>query len=85
MVNLKTTLRQVGSRQGPCFSIRVVVGIFWSDSDTDTVFAQLNQYLQMLRLCCLVGSEYGSMIALLPWDAMQLATMNEIKKEKIQS
>ena len=86
MVDLKTTLRQVGSRQGPCFSIKVIIEIFRSDTDTDKVFVQLNQYSQILRRqCCLVGSKYGSIIALLPWGAMQLATMDEIKKEKIKS
>ena len=84
MVDLKTTLRQVGSREGPCFSIRVVIGIFRSDTDTDTVFVQLNQYSQILRRqSCLVGSKYGSMIA--NFQGMHLAPMNEIRKEKFQS
>ena len=86
MVDLKTTLRQVGSRQGPCFSItiRVVIGIFRSDTDTDKVFVQLNQYSQILRRqSCLVGSKYGSMIA--NFHGMHLAPMNEIRKEKFQS
>ena len=39
-------------RQGPRSSIRMVIGIFCSD--TDTVFVQLNQYSQILRRqCCL--------------------------------
>ena len=38
------------SRQGPRFSIRMVIGIFCSD----TVFVQLNQFSQILsRQCCL--------------------------------
>ena len=37
-------------RQGPRFSIRMVIGIFCSD----TVFVQLNQFSQILsRQCCL--------------------------------
>ena len=39
------------SRQGPRFSIRMVIGIFCSD----TVFVQLNQFSQILsRQCCLL-------------------------------
>ena len=38
------------TRQGPRFSIRMVIGIFCSD----TVFVQLNQFSQILsRQCCL--------------------------------
>ena len=41
------------SRQGPRFSIRMVIGIFCSD----TVFVQLNQFSQILsRQCCLLLS-----------------------------
>ena len=44
---------QVERRQGPRFSIRMVIGIFCSD----TVFVQLNQFSQILsRQCCLPTS-----------------------------
>ena len=39
------------SIQGPLFSIRMVIGIFCSD----TVFVQLNQYSQLLRRQCKFG------------------------------
>ena len=42
------------TRQGPHFSIRMVIGIFCSDTVFDTVFVQLNQFSQILsRQCCL--------------------------------
>ena len=41
----------ITTRQGPRFTIRMVIGIFC----TDTVFVQLNQYSQILRRqCCLI-------------------------------
>merc|ERR1711994_188150 len=41
---------QSNFKQGPRFSIRMVIGIFCSD----TVFVQLNQFSQILsRQCCL--------------------------------
>ena len=36
------------TRQGPRFSVRMVIGIFCSD----VVFVQLNQYSQILRRQC---------------------------------
>ena len=45
------------TRQDPRFSIRMVIGIFFSD----TVFVQLNQFSQILsRQCCLTLTGTGS-------------------------
>ena len=51
-------------RQGPRFSIRMVIGIFCSD----TVFVQLNQYSQILRRqCCLLLTVFLSSSVVITW------------------
>ena len=53
LLNVAQLERRPTSRQGPRFSIRMVIGIFCSD----TVFVQLNQFSQILsRQCCLPTS-----------------------------